>query len=359
MNGATKGQQAQARSTFALMGLAALLIANSHLEAFYPKRFMAADGLLGNLLFFLLSGYGVTLSQRKRPDALRLFYWRRLIRIYPSLWVAVLVAWVAGAVAFSSHNPIQWLAVLCWPTPYAFVAQIMIYYPAVWVLARMSLRAVLTVTMIVAALWAGMWILAMQTAGTANLSLGQLPDTLWWPFYLLATCLGAVAARMDWGQRPVGKLGGLAAILLLAYLAVKFELTFRFLTSPKTVSSASLGGLTQLLGLGLALTLLAGTHSFNELIGVIHIRRGLEWIGRLSLQIYLLHMSVAGWVEHWQGPWVIRVALVFGGTLAVSWILSWALAKLIDPTTTGRTPGTLVAYTPQDLPPDRQAPEVG
>ena len=48
--------------TTALRVLAIVLIANSHLEDLYPFRPLAADGLIGNSLFFMLSGLGITLA---------------------------------------------------------------------------------------------------------------------------------------------------------------------------------------------------------------------------------------------------------------------------------------------------------
>src|SRR5262245_5871015 len=46
--------------------LAMLLIANSHLEALYPRPWLAGDGLLGNSLFYVLSGFGLAASAEAR-----------------------------------------------------------------------------------------------------------------------------------------------------------------------------------------------------------------------------------------------------------------------------------------------------
>ena len=43
-------------NTTAPMAIAAVLIANSHLERFYPHPWVAGDGLLGNALFFFTAG---------------------------------------------------------------------------------------------------------------------------------------------------------------------------------------------------------------------------------------------------------------------------------------------------------------
>src|SRR5215831_9694789 len=68
--------------------LAMVLIANSHLEALYPRPWLAGDGLLGNSLFYVLSGFGLAASAATRglPGFVP-WYTKRLVRIYPSLWL--------------------------------------------------------------------------------------------------------------------------------------------------------------------------------------------------------------------------------------------------------------------------------
>ena len=75
--------------TTALRVLAIVLIANSHLEDLYPFRQLAADGLIGNSLFFMLSGLGIALSPRTGNSGFFEWYRRRLSRIYPGLWLTL------------------------------------------------------------------------------------------------------------------------------------------------------------------------------------------------------------------------------------------------------------------------------
>lgn len=91
------------RDTTALQCAASLLIANSHLEAFYPRPWMAADGLPGNSLFFLLSGYGLMRSAKRQDRSFGEYYSRRILRIYPALLLVVLVFQVASGMAWKSR----------------------------------------------------------------------------------------------------------------------------------------------------------------------------------------------------------------------------------------------------------------
>jgi peptidoglycan/LPS O-acetylase OafA/YrhL len=305
------------RNTFAMMGVAALLIVNSHMEALYPVAFLAADGLVGNLIFFVLSGFGVTLGQRKQPSPLGPFYGRRIWRIYPSLWIAVLLGIVCGIGVLERGNPVHWMWVFLWPTAYGFIAQIMLFYPVLWGLARCPDKIASGFTWGVAVLWLGIWLWLLRTPSSYNLSLGQLPAGLWWSFFFLASCTGAALARSR-RKFSLSKTTVVGVGLLVVYLALKFELALRLVSNPVALSSTLLGGLLQLLALAVVVTLILQLESFNAILTLLRIRRPLEWIGKASLQLYLFHFVVLDLVKEWPIPWPVRLMLVVGISLVVS-----------------------------------------
>lgn len=70
--------------------LAVFLIINSHMDALYVKyEMLATGGAIGDVLFLFASGYTLLLSKRKLSFAN--WYKRRINRIYPSVFVCVLV----------------------------------------------------------------------------------------------------------------------------------------------------------------------------------------------------------------------------------------------------------------------------
>src|SRR5262245_25129461 len=105
--------------TTILRVLAIILIANSHLEDLYPARWLAADGLIGNSLFFLLSGFGLALSPRTNKGPFLAWYRRRLGRIYPALWLTVLTALLLFRGAGRDWSLSVIVRDLVWPTPYS------------------------------------------------------------------------------------------------------------------------------------------------------------------------------------------------------------------------------------------------
>ena len=308
------------RNTFALMGIAALLITNSHLEKLYPKSFLAADGLLGNLIFFLLAGYGVAISQSQRPDDLGPFYLRRLRRIYPSLWPAVALAVVCGLPGLKWGGVGDWIWNLVWPTDYRFLAQILILYPVVWWMARVRARVALGVVWVLLALWLGIWVWHLNHPGTADLPLGKLPNYFWWTYFTLGTCLGAALARS--GGMDLGKSGWVALIGVAGlYFGLKLELALRIWTRPETASTMLLGGALQMVALGMVVLTLFELESVNRGLERVGLKGAMEKIGKMSLQFYLLHQSLAWVLESKVWPWGWKVMGLYVGTYGMAWVL--------------------------------------
>ncbi|MFM2007655.1 MAG: hypothetical protein RLZZ09_3310, partial [Pseudomonadota bacterium] len=77
--------------TDALRCLAILLVINSHMDILYPIPQLSTGGAIGNALFFMLSAYGITLSERRKPQALAEYLGKRISRIYIPVWTCVLL----------------------------------------------------------------------------------------------------------------------------------------------------------------------------------------------------------------------------------------------------------------------------
>lgn len=318
------------RDTYALMGLAALLITNSHLEPLYPIAWMAADGLLGNLMFFFLAGYGVSVGQRIRPYGFGRFYFRRLSRIFPSLWLVVSIGWFSGWLAFPGWSR-DLFSILVWPTDYHFIAQILIFYPVAWWLARLSPLANLLVFVAAIGAWLVCLLIAVASAGAENRSLGSLPSSFWWSFFFVGFLAGAWRGSI--GQvRGMGlgwlTLGGAAAA---CYLALKFGY-YRHWFDQFGVVPEVVAALLQAFALVMVFGMMNGLRAINSLLSHLHLRSAAELIGRSSLQIYLSHIWYIAFVSLFHIPWPVKLLLYYPMVLATSsgirWIVDWSSASV-------------------------------
>jgi peptidoglycan/LPS O-acetylase OafA/YrhL len=104
-----------------LRALAAILIINSHYIGVYPIDIIASGGLLGDVIFFALSGFVLVNIKENFMN----WYKKRLIRIYPSIWIITLIYIVLGFYTFESWSVISYFL---YPTYYHFIASIVILY---------------------------------------------------------------------------------------------------------------------------------------------------------------------------------------------------------------------------------------
>ncbi len=212
------------RNTVFLQAAAAVLIANSHLEAFYPRAWMAADGFIGNSMFFMLSGYGITRSLLTKEQTFVQYYVRRIFRIYPVLWLVEILFHFLMQGAWKSARWQDYVEILVYPTSYGFVRQIMVFYVLFYFLkhwlrrvALLSLIAVLCVPLV------GIYAYDICRNPMERLQLGSTNEWLWWVFFFQIMLLGSCLAVPD--RKPYAA-GGLRSLVLLslcfsAYVSLK------------------------------------------------------------------------------------------------------------------------------------------
>jgi peptidoglycan/LPS O-acetylase OafA/YrhL len=122
----------QRNSTNFLRVLALALVVNSHMDELYPRKLavLATGGMMGNALFFMLSSLGLILSMQARQRSFGEWYGRRITRIYPSVWVIViLLTFPLDIYRGATHlgNVLDQMNKFFYP-PFWFLEALMIYY---------------------------------------------------------------------------------------------------------------------------------------------------------------------------------------------------------------------------------------
>lgn len=110
--------------------LAALVITNSHYEHIYPHSIIANGGLLGDVLFFAVSGF--CLASPAMP--FHKWYLRRILRIYIPVWLITAVYVAIGC--YDSGTVEEGMRLWLWPTYYHFVGSIILLYIPFYFMAR-------------------------------------------------------------------------------------------------------------------------------------------------------------------------------------------------------------------------------
>ena len=104
-----------------LRALAACLITNSHYTGIYPTDMIANGGLIGDVIFFAVSGYCL---YNVKGNFIK-WYGKRLIRCYLPVWVITAVYMLLGAYSLESNNAFWWYL---YPTAFHFVSSIVALY---------------------------------------------------------------------------------------------------------------------------------------------------------------------------------------------------------------------------------------
>jgi peptidoglycan/LPS O-acetylase OafA/YrhL len=110
--------------------LAILFIINSHLDGYYPIQYFATGGAIGNALFFALSSFGIFLSERNKPKQFTEWYTLRIKRIYPIVWVVLIILTLPYKIytrALNADNILDFVSFFFYP-PFWFLQVLMIYY---------------------------------------------------------------------------------------------------------------------------------------------------------------------------------------------------------------------------------------
>ena len=291
--------------SFALRGIGALLVIVSHLSPWYAEWAGAGTaaflfsraGVYGGDLFFLVSGYGLTKSALARRPGL-LFWEKRLRGTYlPYLLIVGLAALFSGGMKGAG----DWYRYL---TGYDhwFIRNILIFYGVFFAVYRWGKgRGVRTVLMGAVVLGYSCWLI---WAGRAE---------FWYlsnPAFFLGTALAEWEREL---MRPARsgyalQLSGMAALLALAATA----------GGAGTFSAPGGRNLFCKTAIGVLWTLFAV--QAGGLIG--RFSGCLRFLGRISLELYLLHMFVfyqmlnlfAGW-----GP-IVPGAVSLAVSVPAAWI---------------------------------------
>ncbi|MFQ4139762.1 acyltransferase family protein [Nodosilinea sp. PGN35] len=270
------------------------LIVNSHLEGFYPIPQLAADGFLGNSLFFALSGVGLALSKKNLQLSFTSWYARRVSRIYPALILVTLIFTITLELRWKI-SVIQFFRLIVWPTPFLFIAQLMIFYLFYYFIVKLNKKYLLAILLLLSLVFFSLYFYPAQSTVFNDLASYLHPNNfLSWVFYFQMMILGGWIAKDQVSSRSwVNSLSNnlfltifLVIFTFTAYALVKALMAFGFLSNGYF--------LLNLLTAGFLISVFAFTAN-SQFVGFlssrVNIAKIVIFIASLTLEIYLVHVS--------------------------------------------------------------------
>lgn len=158
MNSSLQNKDNSRNDTNFLRAIAILLIINSHMKGYYPIQLLSTGGMIGNSIFFMLSSFGLFLSWKSNRNEQPILSWygRRIVRIYPSVWMTILLIMVPYALyrdAIKGVSILGEMSVFYYP-PFWFLQALMSYYVvAYFILKKYSTRLISIVALAVMILY--------------------------------------------------------------------------------------------------------------------------------------------------------------------------------------------------------------
>ena len=328
-----------------LRGVAAIIVVWSHLSGFWlltngkvsflqdlwyqfvarPFHVFQNGGHLGVILFFLISGYIITHTSLR--ETVRTFTIRRVLRIFPPLIVATIVAfllwlvarasgtdliginggsvwhWLSGGVLLDGFSPEGRVIDVTW----TLVVEILFYAITLALLVLSRSRAVLATWIMIGA-WAALWVLSLNFGGSIG---ANTAPTLYLGFLVLGRIIYL------WQRGSFGHLDGAIAASLVAVLYLVFAETAEpgFLLAP--------GG-----WVGLEPVV---TYAYALIIFLAFLRlapkravQPFAFLGDISYSLYLLHLPVGITVLNLLDlagvPETVNTVIAIVVSVAVSWV---------------------------------------
>jgi len=316
------------RDTIILQCLAALLIANSHLEGLYPHSWMAADGLIGNSLFFFLSGYGLVRSEQKNHRPFINYYQRRILRIYPSLWLVIILFQLGLGETWRSWTTENYVKHFIYPTEYGYIRQIMFFYIPFFFLARWQRpRLLMGLCLGLMVPYLVRYVMVLPPGGIIHLKLGLTDSWLWDIFYFQLLLVGGFCGfHPGWRliNRDIAAVW-LLAVALVTYVGFKFAMVVNGAFIPGT--SLPLGDFFIVLNmLTILIVLLMFQVTTSSLVASwVGSIAPLKWFvilaGGVTLEIYLCHEFIAYNAVMNKIPFPANIVIWLAVTLVVSWVI--------------------------------------
>lgn len=114
----------------ALRALAACLITNAHYTGVYPTDLIANGGLIGDIIFFAVSGYCLCSCKGNFAK----WYGKRVWRIYLPVVLMTAIYMILGFYSMNAeHNFVWWYL---YPTYYHFIASIIVLYIPFYIIMK-------------------------------------------------------------------------------------------------------------------------------------------------------------------------------------------------------------------------------
>lgn len=282
--------------------IAALLITNSHFDNLYPVAALSIGGSLGNVLFFLVSGF---LLSSKTTESFGIYMGRKLNRIYRTLWPVSIILIIVDQIEIKSGRDV--LTTFLFPyNSFWFIAAILIFYVIFYYIQKYCQKRLVPILSGSVVLYFAGYFTILDLNKWVVEGDGFFKYIFYFQVMLIGYMLKEFVVRYRLHiQNQKRKLFGFVVLFLFIYLLTKVlvveSLVFRYFQFLVQL-------MTLLWGVSCFLLVLANEQNLLNL-KEIWIGKCVYWIGSSTLEIYLCNCLFNGFAEKFVFPLNIIIAL--------------------------------------------------
>lgn len=290
-----------------LRAIAALIITNAHYVGVYPTDLIANGGVLGDVLFFSISGFCLANPKLKFGKWLL----HRYVRIYIVVWVITIAYLLIGAYTIDSFvDVIKWFI---HPTKYHFVASITLLYIPIYFIAKYYNLKTKSYVLMMLALFAIQMGIYLTIYDTSYYHIDTVREPLILFLWIQTMILGL---HFRWRSdnntaiqisRPI-KIGA-ASILTVLYFASKMS----FVKIDSIAPYQILNQVVLFLLLFLIFDIAQSYEKFFENLSNKKIWTVIQWLSDHTLEIYCVQYVIIRSMRTWNlGPFPLNwIAITF------------------------------------------------
>lgn len=279
--------------------VATILITNTHFGKIWPMPQLAVGGLIGDLLFFVVSGFCLANSGK---TGFFQYAKKRILRIYPTIILVTFVFFLAGRTPISGWLGREGvLGSFVYPTRFHFVESIVLLYICLYPCIRFDfLKKRIPVVMAVVAI--GFLIAYILTDRTVKL---DVAEHFLVKFLFFEVMLYGVYIRQNVNKvkHPV-----LNWVMFLGSTAVYFA-------SKMFISEKQFCDLQILIFLAIFCVGATAIRAFASIEYLLvklpkAAEKVIKFVADLTLEIYVVQTTLIGVVVSWKLPFVVRFPLI-------------------------------------------------
>lgn len=279
--------------------VATIMITNTHFGKIWPISQLAVGGLIGDLLFFAVSGFCLLHSAE---NGFLKFAKKRILRIYPSIILITLVFFLAGKLEISGLLGREGvLGRFIYPTNFHFIESIVLLYVCLYPCIRFDfLKKRLPLVMGVVAV--GFLVAYILTDKTVKLDTAAHFLTKFLFFEVML--YGAYTRQhMDKCKRPV-----LNWVLFLLSTGAYF-------VAKMLISEKSFNNLQILIFISIFCVGATSIRAFGSVENVFaklpqRVVKAIKFVADMTLEIYVVQTTLISIVVSWKLPFVVRFPLI-------------------------------------------------